>query len=78
MFSLLMDQYDLEFEAEGELKDVADGLKSFAEGVKSVADGLKEIIKAFDWNVSCEAIYSTLASGSAAAFVLSIIPGKQT
>jgi hypothetical protein len=75
MFSLLMDQYDLEFEAEGELKDVADGLKSFAEGVKTVADELKAITNAFDWNISCEAIYSTLASGSAAAFVLSIIPG---
>ena len=46
------------------LKEVADGLQSFGEGVTSVADGLKEIIKAFDWNVSCEAIYSTLASGS--------------
>merc|ERR1719318_1610767 len=75
IFSLLMDQYDLEFEPEGELKEVADGLQAFGDGVSSVADGLKEIIKAFDWNVSCEAIYSTLASGSAAAFVLSIIPG---
>eukprot|EP00092_Neocalanus_flemingeri_P001559 GFUD01001661.1.p1 GENE.GFUD01001661.1~~GFUD01001661.1.p1 ORF type:complete len:1153 (-),score=202.90 GFUD01001661.1:50-3508(-) len=75
LFSLLMDQYDLEFEAEGELKDVADGLKAFGEGVKSVADGVKEIIKAFDFNVTCEVIYSTLAGGSVAAFVLSIIPG---
>ena len=34
------------------------------------------LIYAFNQNVSCKAIYSTLASGSAAAFVLSIIPGK--
>jgi len=75
MFSLLMDQYDLEFEAEGELKDIADGLKSFTAGVKSVADSLNDIIKHFDWNISCEAVYSTFASGLVTASVLSLIPG---
>ena len=77
LFSLLMDQYDLEFELEGELKEAADGLKTFVDGVKDVSDGLKQIIKAFDFKVTCEIIYSTLASGTAAAFVLSIIPGKK-
>ena len=76
MFSLLMDQYDMEFELQGELKDAADGLKSFVGGIKSVSDGLKQIIKAFDFKVTCDMIYTTLASGSAAAFILSIIPGK--
>ena len=75
IFSLLMDQYDFEFEAEGELKDVVDGLQSFAEGVKTVADAVKEVIRHLDFNVTCEAIYTALASGSVAAFVTSIIPG---
>jgi len=78
IFSLLMDQYDFEFEAEGDLKDVVDGLQSFAEGVKTVADAVKEVIRHLDFNVTCEAIYTALASGSVAAFVTSIIPGASS
>ena len=76
MFSVLMDQYDLEFEPEGELKDITDGLKSFGDGVKDVADTLKRILKNLDIKITCELIYSTLASGTLAASALSMIPGN--
>ena len=76
IFSLLMDQYDMEFELQGELKEAAEGLRSFVGGVKDVSDGLKQIIKTFDFKVTCKMIYSTLAGGTAAAVFLSVVPGK--
>ena len=75
LFSLLMDQYDVEFELQGELKEAADGLRSFVNGLKDISDGFKEIINAIDFKITCELVYSTLATGSAAAFILSIVPG---
>ena len=68
-------QYDLEFEFEGDLKTFTDGLKSFTSSITSVADELNRIIKAIDFNITCEQIYSAFATGSAAAIAISIIPG---
>ena len=75
LFSMMCDQYDLEFEFEGDLKTFADGVTDFTSRVTEVADELKRIIKAIDYNISCEQIYSALTTGSLAAFVLSIVPG---
>ena len=75
LFSMMCDQYDLEFEFEGDLKTFADGVTDFTSRVTEVADELKRIIKAIDYNISCEQIYSALTTGSVAAFVLSIVPG---
>ena len=71
-------QYDLEFEFEGDLKTFTDGLKSFTSSITSVADELNRIIKAIDFNITCEQIYSAFATGSAAAIAISIIPGAVT
>ena len=40
-----------------------------------MADELNRIIKAIDFNITCEQIYSAFATGSAAAIAISIIPG---
>ena len=65
----------MEFELQGELKEAADGLRSFVNGLKDISDGFKEIINAIDFKITCELVYSALATGSAAAFILSIVPG---
>ena len=75
LFSVLCDQYDLEFEFEGELKSFADGLNTYTSKIKSVVDQVKRIIKSIDFNITCEAIYSTIATGTLSGLVLSIIPG---
>jgi hypothetical protein len=76
IFSLLCDQYDLEFELQGDLKDVMDSFKRFYGDMKSVVDKVNRIIKELDFKITCEAIYSVMGGGPLAGFVLSIIPGK--
>jgi len=78
LFSVLCDQYDLEFEFEGELKSFADGLNTYTSKIKSVVDQVKRIIKSIDFNITCEAIYSTIATGTLSGLVLSIIPGASS
>ena len=76
LFSVLCDQYDLEFEFEGELKDFADGLSKFQSQVENVVDTVNNIIKKIDYKITCEHIYSIFAGGSTTALILSILPGK--
>ena len=75
LFSVLCDQYDLEFEFEGELKTFNQQVTKFRDTVYSVSEELQKIIKKIDYNITCEQIYSAFATGSAAAFVLSFVPG---
>ena len=76
LFSVMCDQYDLEFEFEGDLKTFADGVSEFTSKVTGVADELKRIIKTIDYNITCEQIYSFFATGTVAATMLSLLPGE--
>ena len=78
LFSVLCDQYDLEFEFEGDLKNFVEGVESFKTGIRSVADALKKIVDDLDLKITCEAVYTTLASGTLAAGVLSVLPGASS
>ena len=44
IFSLLCDQYDIEFELEGQLKEMKDTLENFYENMKSIVDDLEKVI----------------------------------
>ena len=74
--SVFVDQYDLDFEPQGQLKMMSEAFKDFQSGIRLVAEEVKNIYKVFDINVTCEAIYNTIATGSVAAIFLSLVPGK--
>jgi hypothetical protein len=77
LFSLFCDQYDLEFELQGELKEVMDSFKNFYKHIKDVADVLKEIIDELaKYNVTCKNLYDALIGGTAAVIISSLIPGR--
>ena len=78
LFSVLCDQYDLEFEFEGDLKTFAEGVESFKSGIRSVVDSLNKIVDPLDLKITCQAVYTTLASGTVAAGVLSVLPGASS
>ena len=78
LFSVLCDQYDLEFQFEGDLKSFIDGVQTFNSGIRSVADALKRIIDPLDLKITCEAVYTTIASGTVAAGVLGLLPGASS
>ena len=75
LFSLLCDQYDLEFELEGELKEVMDGFREFYDDMKSVVDAVQKIIEELDFKMTCEAIYKVIGGGALVGLGLSVIPG---
>ena len=76
IFSLLCDQYDLEFELDGGLKEVSDNFQDFYGKVKSTVDKVNKIIDSIDWEITCDKIYKVIGGGALAGFVTSIIPGK--
>ena len=43
IFSLLCDQYDIEFKLEGQLKAMKDTLENFYENMKSIVDDLEKV-----------------------------------
>ena len=45
IFSLLCDQYDIEFELEGQLKEMKDTLEEFRDSMKPVVNDLKKVGK---------------------------------
>ena len=44
IFSLLCDQYDIEFKLEGQLKAMKDTLENFYENMKSIVDDLEKVV----------------------------------
>ena len=78
LFSVLCDQYDLDFEFEGDLKSFVEGVQTFNSGIRSIADALKRIIDPIDLKITCEAVYTTIASGTVAAGVLGLVPGASS
>ena len=75
--SLVHDQYVLEFEADGQLKEITDGLKDFQDKMRDVDSLLKDIYQPFmNYDISCETIHATLGGGIAAGAFLSLIPGE--
>ena len=55
IFSLLCDQYDIEFELEGQLKEMSNTLEEFYESMKPVVDDLQKVVEYATWwlYVSC-------------------------
>ena len=76
IFSLLCDQYDIEFELEGELKELKDTLEGFYERMKLLVDDLEKIVKALNIQVTCNHVYELMSTGIVAGIVASFIPGE--
>ena len=76
IFSLLYDQYDIEFELEGELKELKDTLEGFYERMKLLVDDLEKIVKALNFQVTCSHVYELMSTGIVAGIVASFIPGE--
>ena len=76
IFSLLCDQYDIEFELEGELKELKDTLEGFYERMKLLVDDLEKIVKALNFQVTCNHVYELMSTGIVAGIVASFIPGE--
>ena len=53
VFSLACDQYDIEFELEGQLKEMKDTLEGFYGSTTSFVKYLSMIVKALDFMVTC-------------------------
>ena len=49
IFSLLCDQYDIEFKLEGQLKEMGKTLEEFYESMKPVVDDLQKVVKYAIW-----------------------------
>ena len=91
IFSLLCDQYDIEFELEGQLKEMKDTLEKFYERMKSVVDDLEkvvdegylvvnviycaQVVKALNYEMTCKNVYDFMSFGIVAGIVGSLIPG---
>ena len=76
IFSLLCDQYDLEFELEGDLKVVMDGFQKFYGEMKSVVDQVNKVIKSIDFDVTCKDIYGVIGGTLGLGAFISFIPGE--
>ena len=78
IFSLLCDQYDIEFELVGQLKEMKDTLDNFYGGMKSVVDELNKIIEVVNYKVTCKNVYDLMTTGIVAGIVTSFIPGESS
>ena len=78
IFSLLCDQYDVEFEVEGELKEFLDEFSQFSGHVKEMVDHVRDLIKSLETVIpdfTCEKIYQMVGGAIAIGGVISFIPG---
>ena len=75
IFSLLCDQYDVEFEVEGELKEFLDEFGEFSGHVKDMVDKVRELISKLDIDLNCDKIYKMVGGAAAIGVGISFIPG---
>ena len=79
IFSLLCDQYDVEFEVEGELKEFLDEFSQFSGHVKEMVDHVRDLIRNLETVIpdfTCEKIYQMVGGAIAIGGVISFIPGS--
>ena len=76
MASLFIDQYDIEIEPEGILKEVVDACQEFQKEMYPIQKELKQIWEAIDQEYTCEHVYSALGTGTAVGLFASLFPGK--
>ena len=78
IFSLLCDQYDVEFEVEGELKEFLDEFSEFSGHVKEMVDHVRDLIKNLETVIpdfTCDKIYKMVGGAIAIGGVISLVPG---
>ena len=76
VFSLLCDQYDIEFDLGGQLKEMKDSLDEFYGNMKSIEDDLEKIVTALNYKVTCKMIYEVMGVGVVAGVGASFVPGE--
>ena len=76
--SLFIDQYDIDFDPDGFVKDVVDACKEFGDQINPVMIQLNKVVDAIDKHYTCETVYSVLGTGTALTIFASFFPGAGT
>ena len=79
IFSLLCDQYDIEFELKegSELKKMKNDFDSFLGDMKDVVIELNELIDKLNFKVTCSNIYDVIGGGTLLGILASFVPGMK-
>lgn len=75
--SLILDQYDLEFELESELKAFEEELNTFYNNLKDQIESLEQIYKELDFNIECKDVLAAWEGTMAASLIIGAVPGIQ-
>ena len=63
--SIFMDQYDIEFDPDGTVKEVLDTVNDFQNKVDPITEEIKRLTNKLDLKFTCDEVYQT--AGTAAA-----------
>ena len=79
IFSLLCDQYDIEFELKegSELKKMKNDFDSFLGDMKDVVIELNKLIDKLNYKVTCSNIYDVMGGGALLGILASLVPGME-
>ena len=75
MTSIFFDQYDIEFNPEGFVKDIVDAASYFNKTFDPMVQETRNIIDKIDLKLTCQDVYSSLGVGAGVSLVVSLIPG---
>ena len=76
IFSLILDQYDLEFELEGSLKALEEELNTFYNNLKYEMKKLQQIYKELDFNITCQNVVDAWEGTLTASLIIGLVPGR--
>ena len=76
IFSMVCDQYNLEFKLKGDMKEIMDRIHEFYNDINSMVYKVKDIIDKIDFEITCETIHQVLVGGLMVELGLSLIPGN--
>ena len=75
--SLILDQYDLEFELEGPLKALQDELTTFYNNLKDEMKNLQRIYQELDLKITCQNVVDAWEGTLTASLIIGIVPGMK-
>ena len=76
--SLFVDQYDIEFDPDGFVKDIIETTKEFEDKFKPLTTQLNKVIETLDRDFTCEDVFHALGTGAAVGLFASFFPGASS
>ena len=76
--SLFIDQYDIDFDPDGFVKDVVDACTEFETHINPVMTQLNKVVDDIDKHYTCDNVYKALGTGTALTIFASFFPGAGT